>query len=517
MPRIATRLAVAALAVAIGACSADQSPTGITASLGSAVAESQLQVAPTSLALAVGERGRVVATPSDGSGRVVATKSVRWSSEDASIASVDAEGFVTGVSAGATAIVGRRGVHEVRVSVVVAGIGPDGGSVTGGEGAVTVSFPAGALSAPTAVSIAAAEDPLNDPRVVPGTVWSVSLGDAEVAADGTIELTADASVVPSWLPASSMRLARLVDGQWELLETELVEEPAPAAAQSASLFRMSSLGLGSYFRWRGSFFSFGGFYSGIFAIVNPCTPIGLASSVSGTISANDCLFTVAERRSDYYSVTIPNGTAYEFTTTSDFAGLWGVKEATADPNVGLVFGSRALGQAMRVVGNGAPLQLFLSGQDGSSFGSYTITRSEAEPFTCGRVHVIVPGAAFDADLNDGNACATTIQFSPFPDVIGRPLLYHGYNVRLLKDVSYTFRLSGLSPTVGMGFTIFLGGQVLRQSVGDFATTREFTFQLPAAITTPSAYVFAEVSTGRFFNGVWETRPDAYRLEIIRNP
>lgn len=510
MSRAVRSLTFASLALVLAACSADQSPTGITTLLANATADARLAVSPASLALAVGERGRVVATPTDGSGRVVATKSVRWSSDDVSVATVDAEGFVTGVGGGVTDIVGRRGDHEVRVRVVVSGIGPDGGSVS--AGAVTITLPAGAVTEQTAISITAATDPLADPGVVPGSVWMVDAGDAEIGADGTIELTADEGVVPSWLPASSMRIARLVDGQWELLETELVAEPAPASAGTASMFRMSSLH-GGFLRWRSPWFG----WSGIFAIVNPCTPRNLGLSVTGSITANDCLFTVAERRSDYYAFTIPNGTAYEFVTTNDFPGLWGVKEATDDPKLGLVYGSRALGQRMRVIGNGGPLQLFVSGQDGTAFGNYSITRSEAEPFTCGRVHAVVPGASFNADLTATNACATTIQFSPFPEVIGKPLLYHGYNVRLLKGVSYTFRLSGLSPTVGMGFTIFLNGQVLRQSVGDFATTREFTFQLPDALTTPSAYVFAEVSTGRFFNGAWETRPDSYRLEVIRNP
>jgi len=509
MPRNLVRLSAPLIALILSACSADQSPTAV---VGDAAVWSDLRVAPTSLLLAVGEQGRVVATPTDGRGRVVATRSVRWSSEDAAVATVDLEGFVTGVAPGATDIVGRRGDHVVRVRVVVGGLGPDGGTVTGGDGAVAITLPAGALGAPTPLQITAADDPLADPGVVPGSVWMVDLGGAGVSAAGTIELAADESAVPTWLPASSMRIARLVDGQWELLATELVEAPVPSAPGAASMFQMSSLRIGG-FRWRAPFFG----WSGIFALVNPCTPRPLGTSVSGTITANDCLFTVAERRSDYYAFTIPNGVANEFTTTTDFPGLWGVKEATTDPKIGLVYGSRALGQRMRVVGNGAALQLFVSGQDGTSFGNYSITRSEAEPFTCGRIHFAVAGARFNANLTSANACATTIQFSPFPEVIGKPLLYHGYNVRLLKGVTYTFRLSGLSPTVGMGFTIFLGNQVLRQSVGDFLTTREFTFQLPESVTAPSAYVFAEVSTGRFFNGVWETRPDSYMLEILNSP
>lgn len=510
MPRNRVRLSATLLALILSACSADQSPTAV---IGDAAMLTDLRVAPSSLLLAVGERGRVVATPTDGRGRVVATRSVRWSSEDAGIAAVDAEGFVTGVARGATDIVGRRGDQVVRVRVVVGGLGPDGGTVTGGDGVVVITLPAGALEEATPVSITAADDPLADPGVVPGSVWMVDLGGAEVGAAGTIELAADEGAVPSWLPASSMRIARLVDGQWELLETELVEEPAPTSPANASMFRMSALRIGG-FRWRSPFFG----WSGIFALVNPCTPRPLGSSVSESITTNDCLFTVADRRSDYYAFTIPNGVAQEFTTTNDFLGLWGVKEATADPKVGLVFGSRTLGQRMRVVGNGAPLQLFVSGQDGTAFGNYGITRSDAEPFTCGRIHVVVPGATFDANLTAANACATTIQFSPFPEVIGRPLLYHGYNVRLLKDVSYTFRLSGLTADEAIGFTIFLNGQVYRQSVGNLsAEVREFTFQLPTTLTTPSAYVFAEVSTGTFINGSWATPGGTYTLEVRRNP
>lgn len=507
MSRVFARVACASFALVLGACSQDQPLTGLNAS----VQNNQLEISPASLLLAVGERGRAVGTPTDGNGRVVATRSIRWSSDDPSIASVDAQGFVTGVAVGVTEVVGRRGSHESRVRVVVGGIGADGGSVTGGDGAVTVTLPAGAVADATPVPIVSTTDPLSHPGIVAGSVWAVGPSDAELGAAGTIELSADGDVVPEWLPAESMRIARLVGGEWELLDTELIAEVGLARAEGFALMDASAA-LFSRRRWRAPIFGWG-----TYAIINPCTPVPLGVSVSAKITANDCLFTVASRRSDYYSFTIPNGSAWEFTTTNTFPGLFGVKEATANPAVGLVFGSRFLGQSMRVIGSGAPLQLFVSGQDGTAFGNYSVQRSVAEPFTCGRAHAVVPGATFTANLTAANACATTIQFTPFPEALGKPLILHGYSVRLLKGVSYTFRLSGLTPQMGIGFTIFLGNSVLRQSVDGSPAVRQFTFQLPAGVTTPSAYVFAEVSSGRFFDGVWQTPGGSYTLEILQNP
>lgn len=106
----------------------------------------------------------------------------------------------------------------------------------------------------------------------------------------------------------------------------------------------------------------------------------------------------------------------------------------------------------------------MSGQDGTAFGNYTIARNVAEPFRCGRAHVVVPGATFSATMTAANACAGTIRLSPFPEAIGQQLIFHGFTVRVLKGVSYTIRLNGLGPT-------------------------------------PSAYVFAEVSSAGDFDGV----------------
>ena len=111
-----------------------------------------------------------------------------------------------------------------------------------------------------------------------------------------------------------------------------------------------------------------------------------------------------------------------------------------------------------MVSNGTPLQLFVSGQDGTQFGDYALVRgSEAVAHSCDTDTYVMPGVSFSQPLTQDNSCHVTIQFSPFPPAVGKPLLAHYYGVMLEAGRSYTIAIGGVSTSFDAGLTIFAGG------------------------------------------------------------
>src|ERR671923_808171 len=91
--------------------------------LAQAVAE--VQVAPPSVTIRVGERTGLLATAFDRIGNVIPTVRLIWSSNNVGIAKVDNNGTVTGVANGVAIIEARAGARRGQAAVqVVGGSGP---------------------------------------------------------------------------------------------------------------------------------------------------------------------------------------------------------------------------------------------------------------------------------------------------------------------------------------------------------------------------------------------------------
>ncbi len=257
--------------------------------------------------------------------------------------------------------------------------------------------------------------------------------------------------------------------------------------------------------------------------VDGCGVVAGGMAITGAISTIDCLLTLSNgvtRYSDYYRVTIPNGEVQRFTIASGFAAIYGIKEDTPDPRLGLVHGSTTSGGgvAFRVVGNGEPVQLFVSGANATQLGNYAVTRSVvADAHVCEDYDFILPGATFTTTLTAANACPGTVQFSPFPDAIGKPLLLHAYSFKARAGVTYTLTLSGLTPAFNPAFTLFGFDPatqslfVIGQSVGAYQPVRSLTFSVSA-----DQYVYPEVASGNpDGNGGWATPAGSYTLSVSR--
>src|SRR6185437_13440590 len=90
---------------------------------GAAVAQNvaEVQVAPPSVTIRVGERSGLLATAFDRIGNVIPTIRMIWSSNNINIAKVDNNGTVTGVGNGVAIIEARAGTRRGQAAVQVVG------------------------------------------------------------------------------------------------------------------------------------------------------------------------------------------------------------------------------------------------------------------------------------------------------------------------------------------------------------------------------------------------------------
>jgi hypothetical protein len=139
-------LVVPFLALAAVTCTA----TGVT---DTPVDVSTIDVNPTTIALTIGQRQTVTATPKSASGKSLTARAVTWSSGATNIASVDAAGSVLGVGAGTTTITATSGavtkqipvtVTSITFALTITGSGNGTGTVTSNPAGITCRITNGA-------------------------------------------------------------------------------------------------------------------------------------------------------------------------------------------------------------------------------------------------------------------------------------------------------------------------------------------------------------------------------------
>src|SRR5437870_9304861 len=84
----------------------------------------EVQVAPPSVTIKVGERTGLLATAFDRIGNVIPTVRVIWSSNNVQVARVDNDGTVSGVAGGVAIIEARVGARKGQAAVQVIGAAP---------------------------------------------------------------------------------------------------------------------------------------------------------------------------------------------------------------------------------------------------------------------------------------------------------------------------------------------------------------------------------------------------------
>jgi hypothetical protein len=249
-----------------------------------------------------------------------------------------------------------------------------------------------------------------------------------------------------------------------------------------------------------------------------CMPRGLKEAQKGRITPGSCLFDAGlGRRSAYFeTATPPAGQMLTLRLAAEFNGVWGIKQTTQDPSTGIVWGNTSfLANAPRTlafVGSSPSQQVFVSGQDSTQSGAFQLDATvESVTYRCGVPIALEAPVTFGETLEGTRACQTTIQFSPFPEAIGKPLRYHFYNARLQPGRSYEIRIEGVTDAFNAVLTVFSGGQVRAQSVGPVPANG-----VRSVVVTPPflAYYGIEVSSGQpDGNGGWATPSGAYTLTV----
>src|SRR5690349_11605037 len=143
---------------------------------GVAVAQNvaEVQVAPPSVTIKVGERSGLLATAFDRVGNVIPTVRIIWSSNNVAVAKVDNQDTVTGIAGGVAIVEARVGARKGQAAVQVVGAPPAGGGAAAAGGAPPTSTRSGE-SAPPAGDAFPGQPPGTGPaavlRIEPPTVY----------------------------------------------------------------------------------------------------------------------------------------------------------------------------------------------------------------------------------------------------------------------------------------------------------------------------------------------------------
>src|SRR5437870_11519647 len=125
----------------------------------------EVQVAPPSVTIKVGERTGLLATAFDRIGNVIPTVRVIWSSNNVQVARVDNDGTVSGVAGGVAIIEARVGARKGQAAVQVIGAAPASPPPPQGGQAGAGRPPGG--GAPPAIEPLARQPPRSGPAPAP--------------------------------------------------------------------------------------------------------------------------------------------------------------------------------------------------------------------------------------------------------------------------------------------------------------------------------------------------------------
>ena len=160
---------------------------------------------------------QLFASALNAAGKPIQRASYSWSSSDLTIATVSADGIVTGVGAGSVTISVFSGdksasaLLDVRVSGV---LGPAGGTVSFIGGAVTLSVAAGLLRDDLAFTVRPISDSVATTRIVRGSGYEVLTTPLRPLPLMALELRFDPSRIPAGASEETLELYSLRDGFW---------------------------------------------------------------------------------------------------------------------------------------------------------------------------------------------------------------------------------------------------------------------------------------------------------------
>lgn len=336
-------------------------------------------------------------------------------------------------------------------------IGASGGTVSVSGGAASLAIPAGALSSEVTISITPKSDPAADSRALSGTTYEFGPAGTTFAQPVTLSLKYDKTKLPAGGDQRELRVAQLTsDGTWAPVTDAFVIDSTngqvkvnvtklggAAAARRMMDAQESAIPFaGGTKAWT----SWSPIWTVYYPPASPCTPVTLAlgSPYAGQLSDGDCVQdNNNRRRSDMYTVTTTAQSVLLLSVTGGVKGPFGVQAA------GLAAYSSATmgGDTLATLVPAGTWRIFLSGQDSTVRGNYTISAS-AVPLSsrsgCAWLYV-VPGQSLDGRIVDAPGSTNCSAVIPPDDYIvafrGLTTYYDYYAVRMLAGRTYTVSVS----------------------------------------------------------------------------
>lgn len=159
------------------------------------------------------------AIPKDASGNTLTNRIATWSTSDPAVATV-AAGVVTGVAFGTATITatveGQVGSMDVKVKDGVIATAA-GASYTGQNSVVAVTIPAGALIQTRNVTVAPADAPPPNDRLLPGTAFDFGPLGVTFAQLVSITIKYDPAKVTGGSPESGLQLYEVIGTSWRVV------------------------------------------------------------------------------------------------------------------------------------------------------------------------------------------------------------------------------------------------------------------------------------------------------------
>ncbi len=386
-------------------------------------------------------------------------------------------------------------------------VGPSGGTVTAGNGAATLSIPAGALSADVKITMAPTADPANDTRTSTATPYEFGPEGTKFAQPVTLTLRYDRTKLPPGGAQSELRVAQYSDVGWIPVEQSFAIDSATGSVKIAvtELGGSSSHGRlmaitetaipgGTLKNWH----KMRPIYVPYYPPANPCQPVVLESSqvASGQLLSGDCVESGNNgRRSDYYSVSTNAQTVLSIRVEGAITGPFGLAASGLS-----AYASSTVGNTLTTLVPAGTWRVFVSGTDSTTRGSYTISTSTSSAARSGCENLNVIAGQTVSGVVQATDCSTSVpQSSPNPTHRGQTLYYDLYRVRLFAGKSYTISAAQSGAGANACLIVWQGSQMAASVLDKGPETNPKT----VTITPPAdLYYTVEVESCSTVSSAW---------------
>lgn len=193
-------------------------------------------VAPEAVTLSPQATQQLTATPRDAQGTPLTGRTIVWASNAPAVASVSTAGLVTALTPGTATISatseGKSGTAEITVATGAV-VGPQGGTFTFDDGALTVTVPAGAVGTPIVLSVTTVAAPSAPPPEgwqIAGPVYQLRPAGAVFSQPVTVTIRYDAGDLPPFVMSGDLAMLQRGSGAWQGLSDFAVDVAGGAAS-----------------------------------------------------------------------------------------------------------------------------------------------------------------------------------------------------------------------------------------------------------------------------------------------